>query len=164
MAVGILAFIIIFWTVGQRTLITFNALFRWFALFAFAGNLLPQRWYAKRFAMDRLEWFWFNLLAVGPLLFGCCLLLNFFVHGPEQRMLVRAGRGFSLHEHWRNQGTLPPHLPWPNDFGSDPEKDRLALSTASVDDKVYGVAEGFFGYIVITGETEVRELLPGREE
>jgi hypothetical protein len=160
MAVGILLFIVLFWTIGQLTLITFTELFRWLALFAFAGNLLPQRWYAKRFGMDRMEWFWFNLLAVGPLLLSCCLLLNFFVHGPEQRMLVRVGQGFDLPAYWREHGELPPHLPWPNDFGTNPDKDRIALSTASVDDKVYGLAEGLFGYLVITREEGVWELLP----
>ena len=164
MAVSILVFIVLFWTIGQRMFITYNELFRWFALFAFAGNFLPRQWYAKRFAMDRLEWFWFNILAVGPLLFCCCLLLNFFIHGPEQRMLVRAGRGFDLHGYWRVHGEMPPHLPWPNDLGADPEKDRIALSTASVDDKVYGIAEGLFGYLVITDVAEVRQLLPTQDK
>ncbi len=164
MAVGLLGFLVLFWTIGQRTLVTYNALFRWLALFAFAGNFLPQRWYAKRFTMDRLEWLWFNLLAVGPLLMCVCLLLNFYIHGPEQRMLVRAGPGFDLHEYWRVRGQLPAHHPWPNDFGKDPGKDRLALSTASVDDKVFALAEGLFGFLVITRETQVLELLPLQKE
>jgi hypothetical protein len=164
MAVGVLLFIVLFWTIGQRTLITFTELFRWFALFAFAGNLLRRRWYMKRFAMERLEWFWFNLLAVGPLLFACCLLLNFLVHGQEQKMLVHAGRGFDLHEYWRAHGAFPPHSPWPSNFGNVPERDRFAMSTAGPGDKVYGLAEGLLGYLVITEETEARTLLPEREE
>lgn len=162
MAVGILSFIVLFWTIGQRTLVTFNELFRWLALFAFAGNLLPQRCYARRFSMDRLDWFWFNLLAVGPLLLCGCLLLNFFVHGPEEKMLVQDGRGFLLHAYWREHGALPPHLPWPHAMGENPEADRQAFSTATLNDKVYGLAEGLLGYLVITEETEVRELLRER--
>lgn len=160
MALGILIFIIVFWTVGQRTLIAFTELFRWFALFAFAGNLLPRRWYAKRFAMDHLEWFWFNLLAVGPLTLCCCLLLNFLLHGPEERMLVQQGRSFDLQGYWREERSLPPHLPWPSNFGADPEKDRLALSTANPGDKVYALAEGCLGYLVVTEATLIRERQP----
>jgi hypothetical protein len=157
MVLGIFLFIVVFWTLGQFTLIGFTELFRWFALFAFGGNLLPQRWYGKRLVMDRLEWFWFNLLAVGPALFALGLSLNFFIHGPEQKMLVQLGHGFNLHDYWLHNRELPPHLPWPGDFGVDPEKDRLALSSARHGDKVYGLAKGLFGYLVITGVEEVGE-------
>ncbi len=160
MALGILVLIVLFWTVGQRTLVSYSVLFRWLALFAFAGNLLPRKWYAKRFAMDHLEWFWFNLLAVGPAIFCSCLLLNYLVHGQEQRMLVQQGRSFDLPRYWREQGELPPHRPWPNDLGADPEKDRLAFSTAGADDKIYALAQGCFGYVVITEVTHVHDLMP----
>ncbi|MBS1943131.1 MAG: hypothetical protein JST38_19885 [Bacteroidetes bacterium] len=160
MALGILVLIVCFWSLGQRTLITYSALFRWLALFAVAGNLLPRKWYAKRFAMDHLEWFWFNLLAVGPAIFCCCLLLNFLVHGPEERMLVQAGRNFDLHAYWLREQSFPEHLPWPGDWGKDPDRDRLALSTAGPDDKVYALAQGCFGYVVITRVDEVHDLLP----
>ncbi|MGV9012657.1 MAG: hypothetical protein ACOH13_08700 [Flavobacteriales bacterium] len=155
MAVGVLGFIIVFWLVGSRTLISFNALFRWFALFAFAGNLMPRKWFIGNFRMDRLEWLWFNLLAVGPIIFNVCLLLNFLVHGPEQHLLVRAERDFNLHGYWMEHRELPPHLPWPADFGTDPEKDRAAMANAKLDNKVYGLAEGLFGYLVITSEKRV---------
>ncbi len=161
MAVGILATIVLFWTVGQRTLIAYTALFRWLALFAVAGNLLPRRWYAKRFAMDHLEWFWFNLLAVGPAIFCSCLVLNFLVHGPVERMLVQEGRSFDLTAYWRKHGSFPAHLPWPRDLGVDPEKDRVALATAGPGDRVYGLAEGCLGYLVITEVTEAEALGPG---
>ena len=155
MAVGVLTLIVLFWTVGQRTLISFTELFRWLALFAFAGNLLPRRWVVKRFGMDRLDLFWLNLLAVGPMLFCGCLMLNFFVHGPEQKMLVHAGRGFDLHAFWQEHRALPPHSPWPDDFGNDPEKDRVAMATSGHGDVVYGLAEGMFGYMVITSVERV---------
>lgn len=155
MAVGVLLFIILFWTVGQLTLIAYTDLFRWFALFSFAGDLLPKRWYAKHFEMDRFEWFWFNLLAVGPMIFSASLLLNFLVHGPERKMLVQAGRSFDLHAYWQENRVLPPHLPWPADFGSDPEMDRIAIAKAGHGDMVYGLAEGMFGYVVITSVEQV---------
>jgi hypothetical protein len=158
MALSVLILIVVFWTIGQRTLITFTELFRWLALFAFAGNFLPRRWVEKRFEMARLEWFWFNLLAVGPLLLTCCLILNFLVHGPEQKILVNARRGFDLHEYWRINDAFPPHLPWPADFGADPARDHEVLSTAGAGELVFGIARGSFGYQVITSQKEVKEL------
>ena len=158
MALGLLLFIVLFWTVGQLTFISFTELFRWLALFAFSGNLLPRSWVEKRFAMDRLDWFWFNLLAVGPMIFCGCLLLNFFVHAPEQEILVPGGRGFGLHGYWQEHRELPPHIPIPSTISEDPQLLREALTTASLDDVVYGIARGSFGYDVITSRTEVREL------
>lgn len=159
MAVGVLLFIVLFWTIGQLTFISFTELFRWLALLAFAGNFLPRRWVEKRFAMDRLEWFWFNLLAVGPMIFCGCLLLNFFVHGPERKMLVHARPGFDLHAYWLEQRELPPHLPLPANFDEDPEQVREVLTKTYYDDVVIGVARGSFGYLVITSRTEIRELM-----
>ena len=157
MAVGLLLFIVLFWTIGHLTFISYTDLFRWLALFAFSGNLLPRRWVEKRFAMDRLEWFWFNLLAVGPMIFCGCLLLNFFVHGPEQEILVPGGRGFNLHAYWQEHRELPPHVPLLSDL-EDPAQFRAAIDRAGRNDVVYGIARGSFGYVVITSHTEVREL------
>ncbi len=159
MLLGLFSFLFIFFSLGQLTLVTFTDLFRWFALFAFAGNLFPQRLYGKRLGMDRLEWFWFNLLAIGPLLLGGCLVVNFFFHGPEQRMLVRGGASLDLHRYWREQEALPPHLPWPSDFGADPRKDRAALATARAGDAVFGLAEGSLGYFVIMARMELNEAV-----
>lgn len=156
MAVGVLAIIVLYWLVGTRTLVPYDVLFRWFVLFAFVGNLLPLKWAAMPLRMDRLEWLWFNLLAVGPLVFGAGLLLNFAFHGPVQHMLVQQGERFDLYGYWQQERSLPPHLPWPADFGQNPEKDRVALATTGPGDKVYGLAEGLLGYLVITDESAVR--------
>ncbi len=158
MAVGVLLFIVLFWTIGQLTFISYTELFRWFALFAFSGNLLPKSWVEKRFAMERLEWFWFNLLAVGPMIFSGCLLLNFFVHGPEREILVHDGRGFSLHTYWQEHRELPPHVPLLVKLRDSNAEAREALLRAGRNDVVYGIARGSFGYVVITSHTEVREL------
>lgn len=163
MLIGLFGIIILFHTIGQRTLVSFTEFFRWFALFAFGGNLLPKRWYAAALRMDRLEWLWFNLLAVGPLLTGACLVVNFSFHGPVQHMLVQQGSTFDLHAYWLEHRALPPHLPWPADLGEDPAKDRRAMATARQGDEVYGLAEGALGYIVIVSRGEVPVLpQPGR--
>jgi hypothetical protein len=164
MAVGVLVAIVAFWTVGHRTLISYNAYFRWLAVLCFTGNLLPRRLYAERLPMDGSGWFWFNLLAVGPILWSVCLSLNFLVHGPEQRMLVVAGAGQDLHEHWRLTGSFPPHRPWPSDWGADQLKDQEALSGAGPDDQVYALAEGCLGWLVITEVHGVQELLQARQQ
>lgn len=158
MLIGLFGIIVLFHTIGQRTLVSFTVFFRWFALFAFAGNLLPRHWYGKVLGMDRLEWLWFNLLAVGPLLTGAGLVVNFSFHGPVQHMLVQQGNLFDLHAYWLEHRALPPHLPWPADLGSDPAKDRLALATARQGDVVYGLAEGALGYVVIVSRGEVPAL------
>lgn len=159
MVVGIFLFLVVFWSLGQLTLIGFIDLFRWFALFAFAGNFLPGRWWGKTLGRDRMDRFWFNLLAVGPAVFSCALLLNFFTHGPEQKMLVPGvSADFDLHGYWREHGELPDHLPWPADFGNTPEKDQMALSTARTGGIVFGLAQGGLGYFVITDRVNVREL------
>ena len=158
MAVGLLLLVVLFWTVGQFTFIGYTELFRWLALFAFSGNFLPRSWVVKRFAMDRLEWFWFNLLAVGPMIFCGCLLLNFFVHGPEREILVHGGRSFNLHAYWQEHRELPPHIPLRTDM-EDPGQARDALARAGRNDVIYGLARGTFGYVVITSKVEVRDLV-----
>lgn len=87
MVLGIFVVVISFWWVGSKTFITYSALGRWFALFAFAGNLLSYK-AGLRLGMERLEWFLFNLLAVGPLLFSLALWVNLEVHGPEKQYIV----------------------------------------------------------------------------
>lgn len=57
-------------------------LFRLFLALCFAGNLLGYGRSGLRLGMERLEWFLFNLLAVGPLLMSGLLWLNYLAHGP----------------------------------------------------------------------------------
>lgn len=153
MLLGLFSFLFIFFSIGQATLVTFTELFRWFALFAFGGNLLPQRWYAKALVMDRMEWFWFNLLAVGPLVVGGCLVVNYVFRGPEVRILVHQGQRIELHRYWREHGAFPPHVPWPSEPSRDPAEDRAALAAVQPGDVVFVWAEGALGYRVITART-----------
>ncbi len=156
MLLGLFGILFIFYSIGQLTLVTYTELFRWFALFASAGNLVPQRWYATALKMDRMEWFWFNLLAIGPLLLGACLVVNFVLHGPEERMLVGQGGRLDLQRYWREHRALPPHSPWPSDSVADPVKDRAAMTSAQPGDAVFGLAEGCLGYLVITTRAPVQ--------
>ncbi len=156
---GVFGILLIFLTIGQLTLISFPELARWFALFGFAGNLVPVRLYAKAMTMDRIEWFWFNLLAVGPWLLGTGLVVNFFFHGPEQRMLVQLGHDFDLHAYWLHHGELPPHQPWPADpcvgrHGAP--MDREMIGQGGV---VLGLAQGALGYLVISSRHDAADLI-----
>ncbi len=67
---------------GHGRCIAYDHLFRGLLLFCFVGNLWPAGAGGLRWGMERLEWFLFNLLAVGPLLTSLLLWLNFTGHGP----------------------------------------------------------------------------------
>ena len=69
-------------TVAPWTLIDPSLLLRVLLVLCFGGNLFPYLRSGLWLGMERLEWFLFNLLAVGPI--GTCLLLwcNFLFHGP----------------------------------------------------------------------------------
>lgn len=82
MGLGIFIGLVSFFTVVFRTLVEPMDLFRLFLGLCFVGNLLPYRRSGLRLGMERLEWFLFNLLAVGPLGISLLLWLNLLVHGP----------------------------------------------------------------------------------
>jgi len=82
MALGIFVALGSLYTVAPWTLIAPDHLFRGLLLFCFVGNLWPAGAGGLRWGMERLEWFLFNLLAVGPLLTSLLLWLNFTGHGP----------------------------------------------------------------------------------
>lgn len=69
-------------TVAFWTLLDPDLLFRSFLVLCFAGNLLPYLRTGLWLGMERLEWFLFNLLAVGPLGMSLLLWVNFLAHGP----------------------------------------------------------------------------------
>jgi len=82
MGLGIFVGLFSFFTVVHWTLIAPDLLFRIFLVLCFAGNLLPYMRSGLWLGMERLEWFLFNLLAVGPLGTSLLLWLNFLGHGP----------------------------------------------------------------------------------
>jgi hypothetical protein len=69
-------------TVVPWTLIAPSLLARFFIGLCFFGNLLPYARSGLRMGMERLEWFLFNLLAVGPLVTCALLWINYLFHGP----------------------------------------------------------------------------------
>ncbi len=69
-------------TVATWTLLDHTLLLRLFLALCFVGNLLPYLRSGLWLGMARLEWFLFNLLAVGPIGTSLLLWLNFLLHGP----------------------------------------------------------------------------------
>jgi hypothetical protein len=147
MAVGLVVFIVTFWSGQLLTLITYSAMFRWLALFCMAGNVLPYAGSGLRLGMERLEWFLFNLLAVGPLLFSLLLWANYLLHGPPERLLLDGN--WSRREvlaHWHEQGALPGGRPMEH------LRERLTDEEAAKGyamGPLLGVAPGLLGYDVI---------------
>lgn len=146
MVMGILILVASFWTVGELTLIAYGTLFRWFAFFAFAGNLVPYGASGLRLGMERLEWFLFNLLAVGPILLSASLWINYSVHGPVQWYdLTVAERMTPVKRYWIDTGELPgrPRAPSTDPrAGTDAGTDHDPLA--------YAVSTGCFGYPVVS--------------
>ncbi len=83
MGLGVFVALVSFFTVVHWTLIPADPLFRVFLVLCFMGNILPYVRSGSSLGMERLEWFLFNLLAVGPLCTGLLLWLNFLGHGTE---------------------------------------------------------------------------------
>ncbi len=148
MVFGIFVLLVSFWWVGSKTLITYTALGRWFALFAFVGNLLPYSKVGLRFGMERLEWFLFNLLAVGPFLFSLALWLNLGIHGAERLYVIHVNSPImDVRRYWLEQDTLPP-----NTFLGTASDDAVTgeLLQAHAGQLVLGVSPGCLGYDVIS--------------
>ncbi len=82
MGLGVFVALVSFFTVASWTVIQPSTLLRLLLVLCFIGNLLPYVVSGLRLGMERLEWFLFNLLAVGPLLTSLLLWLNFIGHGP----------------------------------------------------------------------------------
>lgn len=144
MVSGILILVASFWTVGEVTLVAYGALFRWFAFLAFVGNLVPYDSSGLRLGMERLEWFLFNLLAVGPLVLSACMWLNYMCHGPEQFHVSRdVERKVEVKRHWIAYNELPGR-PW-----------SASGANADPGGRIFGVATGCLGYPVITGPVDV---------
>lgn len=146
MVLGIFVLIISFWWVGTRTLVTYMELARWFALFAFVGNLLPYKGVALRLGMERLEWFLFNLLAVGPFVFSALLWINLLVHAPERYAILHFTGGIEgVRHYWMQQGELPPAT-WLDVANAE---EARSIGTP-IGEHLIGVSTGVLGYEVIS--------------
>ena len=145
MVSGIFVLVISFWLAAERTLIPYGTLLRWFALFAFIGNLLPYGRIAGRLGFERLEWFLFNLLAVGPLLLSLLLWVNLLFHGPETLLVVPSGQvSHTVKRYWTEHEALPQGVPV-EILQPDP-----AVAAEEVPGDLLGTATGCLGYDVVT--------------
>ncbi len=156
MALGIFVVLVSFWWVGMRTLISFTLLSKVFAVAAFVGNLLPYAWSGARLGMERLEWFLFNLLAIGPLLFSALLWTNYFVTGPERDYIALTHEGrIDIHRYWIDHGELPEHVHF------DPtHMDVAALRYFMMrdDQPMFTLARGCLGFDVVQDRTRIEVL------
>lgn len=82
MGLGVFFALVSALTVVPWTLIEPSLLLRFFVGVCFIGNLLPYARSGLRMGMERLEWFLFNLLAIGPLVTAALLWANYVFHGP----------------------------------------------------------------------------------
>lgn len=112
MGLGVFVALLSGLTVLPWTLIDPMLIVRFFVGLCFLGNLLPYAHSGLRLGMERLEWFLFNLLAIGPLGTSALLWLNFIGHGPvsvtdhlvkdviiEGTMLTYTFKDDFLHDH-----------------------------------------------------------------
>lgn len=147
MALGIFTILVSFWWVGMRTFIGMMALSKVLAVLAFTGNLLPYSWSGARLGMERLEWFLFNVLAVGPLLFSALLWVNYGVTGPERHYRLTDDGSVDVHRHWLEQGAMPPSEPF--DPGRLDAAERARFLERHGERAVFTLARGCLGYDVI---------------
>lgn len=124
----------------SRTFISGDFLLRWLALFSAIGCLLPYARSGLRMGMERLEWFFFNLVGVGPLMLSAFLTINHWVHGPVRfsEQQIRYAAEVAIGD--ANDKRVAT-LQWGTFGFSDDELDANASHLYRV-----GVARGTFGY------------------
>lgn len=110
MVLGIVLFVAAFWAVLGTVYIPITEVLRWFALFAFMGNLLPYARTGLRLGMARFQWFMFNLLCIGPVLFCLLFTVDRLFHGPVRIELL--DRSMDPVRYWREHGEHPHAIPW----------------------------------------------------
>lgn len=145
MAVGIfIALFTLFWT-GPRTLIPVLDLFRALAFCCIIGTLVPYVLGGWRMGMAKLEWFLFNVLAVGPITISALLWLNTWVHGPITWGSSRFGNDVVLILTEPNGDQHQERFAWPghDEFG----REELNASTTGM--YRVGAARGCLGYWVV---------------
>jgi len=129
----------VIWMWG-RTFISGDHLLRWLTLFCAIGCLLPYARSGLRMGMERLEWFFFNLVGVGPLMLSAYLTINHWVHGPvrfSEHQIRYAAEVVIGDGNEQRAATLP----WGTFSFTDEELDANASHIYRV-----GVARGCFGY------------------
>jgi hypothetical protein len=84
MAIGIFALLFTAPSGCNLTLMSTMDLARVLLTLCFFAQLIPHRFTRIPLRMERLEWFFFNTFAVGPLLFCAGIWLNLLVHGEVE--------------------------------------------------------------------------------
>lgn len=85
MVLGIFVSLATFYTVVWWTLVRPMTLLRVVVLMGLTGPAIGLLWPKVRMGMEHLEWLFFNVLAVGPLLMCSFLWLNYAAHGEVMR-------------------------------------------------------------------------------
>lgn len=143
MVLGIILFVVVFWAVVATVYMPLAGILRWFAFLGFAGNLVPYRFSGARLGMARFQWFMFNLLAIGPLLFTGVFGLDRAFHGPVRIELL--DRGMDPVLHWREKGVMPHAVPWEQARLQVPQAEWPHLLRAGA---ITGTARGALGHEV----------------
>lgn len=81
MGIGVFVALLSALTVLTWSMVSTVVLLRFFVGLCFVGNLGPHARSGLRLGMARLEWFLFNLVAIGPLGTSALLWVNFLFHG-----------------------------------------------------------------------------------
>jgi hypothetical protein len=111
MLAGVFAMIIAFWWVSFSVLVTYWTVGRLFCAFAFAGNLLYGQRVRSIVRMTRSYWFMFNMLAIGPALFGLFFGVNALFSGDAQYYAAdRRVANMDVKRYWIEHGELPMHV------------------------------------------------------
>lgn len=148
MVLGIFVFLVCFWAGLSVTFIPVGHLLRYAVFLSVVWGLLPYRASGLRLGMERLEWFMFHVLAVGPILLALLFVINFFGHGPERTIVLTEGfRTVEVMNHWQHYDELPPHR-----VNTDPDLlPRMRMGELPLlRGKVFNMAPGALGYDVIT--------------
>ncbi|MFT3884786.1 MAG: hypothetical protein QM724_04955 [Flavobacteriales bacterium] len=148
MAIGIFVSLFTVLWLGRRTFIPALDLVRVMALCCVVGTLVPYAISGLRLGMEKLEWFLFNVLAIGPLCVSFLLVVNHYVHGPVQWTEGHIGR--ILHLAVGEEREL--HILQPDFFGFTDAEEQEALDGRFR----VGVAKGCFGYWSVTDVEVVR--------
>ena len=148
MVLGIFVFLVCFWAGLSVTFIPVGHLLRYTVFLSMVWGLIPYRISGLRLGMERLEWFMFHVLAVGPILLALLFAINYLGHGPERTIVLTEGfRTVEVMNYWQHYDELPPHQ-----VNVDPDlMMRIRLGKLPhLRDKVFTMAPGALGYAVIS--------------
>jgi hypothetical protein len=144
MAIGLFVSLFTVLWLGRRTFVDALSLVRVMAMCCVAGTLIPYAHSGLRLGMEKLEWFLFNVVAIGPLCVSFLLVLNHYIHGPVRWTEGRIGR--TVHVTVGDPGHEEQHALRSNFFGfTDTDEEEALDGRFRV-----GVAKGCFGYWSVT--------------